>query len=94
MALCSSCRGGKSECVQESCSSSLPELDSDSDSDSDISDVTTHEPFYPSTLVEFESDLECFKEIFPSVINVIESLGDPIETGWLAGCVHDVILCL
>ncbi|KAF2438596.1 hypothetical protein P171DRAFT_164559 [Karstenula rhodostoma CBS 690.94] len=90
MATCSSCHRGKPESVKEP----SPDPLSDSDSDSDISDYEPHEHVYPSTLPEFESDLLCFKKVFPSVIHGLKNADDPVEMGWLAGCVHDVILCL
>ncbi|OAG02863.1 uncharacterized protein CC84DRAFT_1207683 [Paraphaeosphaeria sporulosa] len=90
MAPCSSCRRGKADCTKERC----PDPLSDSDSDSDISDDERSEPVYPSTLPTFESDLTCFRRIFPSMINSLNSADDPVEMGWLAGCVHDVVLCL
>ncbi|KAL5408858.1 hypothetical protein PMIN03_006261 [Paraphaeosphaeria minitans] len=85
MAPCSSYRKGKPECLKGSC----PDSPSDSDSDDEH-----HEPVYPSTLTEFESDLVCFRRIFPSMIKGLNSADDAVEMGWLAGCVHDVILCL
>jgi hypothetical protein len=80
--------------VKESCADARPGSD-DSDSDSDISEVESREPVYPNTLPGFESDLLCFQKIFPSMMDGLGEVSeDPVEMGWLAGCVHDVILCL
>ena len=66
-------------------------------SDSEISDDDSEYPVaYPSTLPRFSSDLNCFERIFPSLIRAMgmSAEEDAFEVGWVAGCVHDVILCL
>ena len=79
----------KLECNKSSC----PGRDSDSDSDSD-SDMEFPEPVYPSTFPQFNSDLECFEKVFPSLLDALNNAGDAFAIGWVAGCVHDAILCL
>ncbi|KAF1971085.1 hypothetical protein BU23DRAFT_200085 [Bimuria novae-zelandiae CBS 107.79] len=76
------------------CHLSSPDYLSDSDTDISDSDSEPEEPKFPSTIPHFGSDLECFEEVFPSLINGLQNAGDAFEVGWLAGCVHDVILCL
>ena len=74
-------------CTDRPCPNSSTDCDSDSD-------IEIPGPVFPSTLPRFESDLECFEEVFPSLINALNNAGDAFAIGWLAGCVHDVMLCL
>ncbi|KAJ4356630.1 uncharacterized protein N0V89_004666 [Didymosphaeria variabile] len=94
MATCSSCLKTKSECLQETCPDRLSDSDSDASDDSE-DDMDVYDPIPPSTLPGFESDLQCFKKTFPSLIRALRRVeGEDFDMGWLAGCVHDVILCL
>lgn len=69
------------------------EIESEIESDSD-SDMEPPEPVYQRTIPHFGTDLECFEKVFPSLLDALNNAGDAFATGWLAGCIHDVVTCL
>ena len=87
------CSNSQSDDESEVESEIESDIDIDSDSDSDI-DMEPPEPVYQSNIPRFGTDLECFEKVSPSLMDALNNAGDAFATGWLAGCLHDVMTCL